>query len=78
MGTPALTTRGLFEKDIATVVDFIDRGLKLAKQISESSGLKLVDFKDAVHNKFGNDVKLLRNEVEDFSEKFPLPGYDDY
>lgn len=78
IGTPALTTRGLVESDIVKVVDFIDRGLKLAKEISVASGPKLIDFKDALHNKYGDKVKALRGEVESFSEKFPLPGYDEY
>ena len=34
LGTPALTTRGLKEKDIDKVVDFIDRGKNLSKLIS--------------------------------------------
>lgn len=66
------------ESDISNVVDFIDRGLKLAKEISVASGPKLVDFKDALHNKFADKVKALRDDVESFSEKFPLPGYDEY
>lgn len=47
LGTPALTTRGLKEADIDVVVDFIDRGLKLSKEISDKTGPKLVDFKAA-------------------------------
>lgn len=58
-----------------TVVDFIHRGLMLAKEI----GPKLVDFKNAFHNdkNFSAKVKSLRDEVEKFSEKFPMPGCKD-
>lgn len=79
LGTPALTTRGLKETDMDTVVDFIDRGLKLSKDIVKVSGGKLVDFKKACHSdEFAPKIKALRNEVEEYSSKFSLPGYEDY
>lgn len=75
LGTPALTTRGLVESDIDVVVDLIDRGLKLSKEISTVSGAKLVDFKAACHSdQFTGKIATLRNEVEAFGVKFPLPG----
>lgn len=78
LGTPALTTRGLVETDIDTVVDFIDRGLKLSKTIGAASGPKLVDFKAACHSdEFAKTIATLRTEVEEFSAKFPLPGFAD-
>lgn len=80
LGTPALTTRGLVEKDIDSVVDYIDRGLKLCKEISSISGPKLVDFKEVLHNnkEMNDKVKSLRAEVHDFSKNFPIPGISDY
>lgn len=78
LGTPALTTRGLVETDIDHVVEFIHRGLELSKEIAEVSGPKLVDFKNAVHGEFAAKVEALRNEVETFSVKFSMPGYEDY
>lgn len=78
LGTPALTTRGLVETDIDRVVDFIDRGLKLSKEIAKASGPKLVDFKAACHSaEFTGKISALRNEVEEYSAQFPLPGFDD-
>lgn len=78
LGTPALTTRGLVESDIDRVVDFIDRGLKLSKEIAEVSGPKLVDFKAACHSdKFASTISALRGEVETYSAQFPLPGFAD-
>lgn len=78
LGTPALTTRGLVESDIDQVVEFIHRGLELSKEIVAVSGPKLVDFKAAVHGNFDPKVKALRDEIENFSVKFPMPGYADY
>ncbi|XP_018323680.1 serine hydroxymethyltransferase, cytosolic isoform X3 [Agrilus planipennis] len=80
LGTPAITTRGFTEKDVDNVADFIDRGLKLAKEIEKLSGPKITDFKRVL---FEDDdiqvkVKALQNEVTQFSSKFPLPGYEEY
>lgn len=75
LGTPALTTRGLVEKDIDQVVSYIDAALKLAKTISETSGPKLVDFKAAVDQ--NKDVLTLREQIENYSQNFPLPGFDE-
>lgn len=78
LGTPALTTRGLKEDDMTKVVEFIDRGMKMAQEISNKSGNKLVDFKAAVHGEFAGKVKALREEIEVYSEKFPIPGHEGY
>ncbi|XP_046386265.1 serine hydroxymethyltransferase isoform X2 [Ischnura elegans] len=80
LGTPALTTRGFKEEDIDKVVDFIHRGLMLAKEIQKVSGPKLVDFKKVLAEDptFHAKASQLRTEVENFSEKFPIPGLPDY
>lgn len=80
IGTPAITTRGLVENDIENVVDYIDRGLIIAKEVSAVSGPKLVDFKNLLEKDevFKSKVAALRGEVEQFSQAFPLPGYQDY
>lgn len=80
LGTPALTTRGLAEKDMQQVVNFIDRGLQLSKEITTVSGSKLVDFKRIIHEDaaINSKVQALRKEVELYSEQFPLPGYDEF
>jgi glycine hydroxymethyltransferase len=76
LGTPALSTRGLVETDIDSVVDFIDRGIQLGQEIAKASGPKFVDFKETLHANFEEKVKVLRDEVETFSETFPMPGYE--
>ncbi|KAH1025234.1 serine hydroxymethyltransferase isoform X1 [Dendroctonus ponderosae] len=79
LGTPALTTRGLKESDMQQVAAFIDQAIKLGKEIGKESGPKLVDFKKSVHcGEWNSKVECLRNEIEAFSEKFPMPGYDCY
>ena len=80
LGTPALTTRGLKEKDIDIVVDFIHRGLELSKEVTAKSGPKLVDFKKLLDNdpKIRVKVQTLRNEVDTFAKQFKLPGLEEY
>ncbi|XP_043216797.1 serine hydroxymethyltransferase-like [Amphibalanus amphitrite] len=76
LGTPALTTRGLTEQHIDTVVDFIDRALQLAKRVVTVSGVKMVDFRRvlAEDEQFSAPAAELRQQVEQFADQFPLPG----
>uniref|UniRef100_A0A1B6CYU9 Serine hydroxymethyltransferase n=1 Tax=Clastoptera arizonana TaxID=38151 RepID=A0A1B6CYU9_9HEMI len=76
LGTPALTTRGLKEADIEVVVDFIDKGLKLANEVMSVSGPKLDAFKKSCLEDPTYAPKLidLRNQVEKFASQFSIPG----
>ncbi|KAK6643179.1 hypothetical protein RUM43_004682 [Polyplax serrata] len=78
LGTPAVTTRGLVEKDIEKVVAFIHRGLNIAKRVQEVSGPKFSDFKETIkrEEKFIREISDLKKEVEKFAGFFPLPGLD--
>ncbi|XP_063904582.1 serine hydroxymethyltransferase isoform X2 [Zophobas morio] len=80
LGTPALTTRGFVEKDIDRVVEFIDKALKLSKEVSAKSGPKLVDYKKVIEcdPEIQKKVEALRDEVAAFACQFPLPGYPEY
>lgn len=87
IGTPALTSRGLKEVDFEKVADFLDRAVQLSTQIQSDLSKKapanpegkpgvvtLVAFKEAVHA--SEEVKGLRSQVEEFSKKFFMPGFD--
>jgi glycine hydroxymethyltransferase len=52
----------------------------LSKEVTKVSGPKLVDFKRVLKedDTIVQKVNELREEVEDFSQTFPLPGYPDY
>lgn len=80
LGTPALTTRGLVEKDIDNVVDLIHRGILLGKEVSNISGPKLVDYKKVLSTDVAIMAKVaaLKEEVEAFSKQFTIPGLDEY
>lgn len=78
LGTPALTTRGMKEREFDEVAKFIHRGIELTLEITKISGPKLVDFKKVISTDEGVTKKIadLKKEVEDFAKKFPLPGQD--
>lgn len=78
MGTPALTTRGFKENDIDKVVEFLDRALKIAIQAKdETKGRLLKDFVVTLNQpKYQDQMKQLREEVEDYAENFYMPGYE--
>merc|ERR1712079_769174 len=74
-GTPALTTRGMKTEDMETVVRLIHSALQLGAEIQTASGPKLVDFKKAVYSgSWSARVDSLKQEVEQFSCQFMLPG----
>jgi len=78
MGSPAMTSRGLLESDFAKIGDFVDRAVKIAKQVdSQAAGKKFVDFKavlDKDTNAFG--IKELKADVEALCLKFPVVGFE--
>ena len=77
-GTPALTSRQLKENDIKQVAAFIDKGFQLALEIKKVSNT-LADFKNKLAEpEYQKKISLLREEVENFAQSFPMPGYDDY
>ncbi|MBI2597178.1 serine hydroxymethyltransferase [Candidatus Daviesbacteria bacterium] len=77
LGTPALTSRGMKEKDMVKIASWIKRVLE------EIRGLDLPKMQD-MRKDFLREVKLklrknknlkqIRREVESFAGKFPVPG----
>ncbi|KAG8465968.1 hypothetical protein KFE25_005538 [Diacronema lutheri] len=72
IGTPAMTTRGLVEKDFDEVAELLHRGIQIAIEIQSTSGKKLVDFLAALDNH--PKVLELRADAEAFSRKYFMPG----
>lgn len=79
LGTPALTSRGMKEKDMKKVADWI------GSVIDEVSGEQMPSEKQArseFWKKFRKDIvknrKLLKiaKEISSFAKKFPVPGLD--
>lgn len=76
LGTPALTTRGFEEEDFDTVAEFFDRGVKIALDIQNKTGPKMIDFKAELEKKDGQpELKKLREDVIQFARRFPPVGF---
>ncbi|XP_030645688.1 serine hydroxymethyltransferase, cytosolic [Chanos chanos] len=77
-GSPALTSRGLVEDDFRRVAEFIHKGIELTLEIQSNMNPKatLKEFKDtlAQNVKYQMRIKEIREEVEAFAGKFPMPG----
>lgn len=82
LGTPALTSRGLLEKEFQKVAHFIHRGIELTLQLQSDVGPRatLKEFKEklAGDEKHRSAIRALREEVESFASLFPLPGLPDF
>lgn len=77
LGTPALTTRGMKEKDMIKVAAWIKRaleeirGLDLPKEQEKRKDF-LKEAKAILHK--NKNLKKIKKEIEQFAGKFPVPG----
>lgn len=72
-GTPAMTSRGLVEKDFEQIAEFLHRAVTVTLDIQKQHGKLLKDFnKGLVNNK---DIEELKADVEKFSSSFDMPGF---
>lgn len=73
IGTPAMTSRGLVEKDFEQIAEFLHRAVCITLNIQKEYGKLLKDFnKGLVKNK---DIEALKADVEKFSASFDMPGF---
>jgi len=54
------------------VANFLDEAVKITIQIQSKTGKKLEDFIPALNNY--PEIHSLKERVENFSKKFPMPG----
>lgn len=79
LGTPALTSRGMKEKDMVKIAGWIKRvleeirGLDLPKDQDKRKDF-LKETKGKLHQ--NKNLQKIRKEVEKFAGKFPVPGID--
>jgi glycine hydroxymethyltransferase len=78
IGTPATTTRGMGEEDMAQIAEFLHRGVQIAYDIKTQTGKKLKDFKQTLAGGAEGQPALqeLAADVKTFSRKFPTIGFD--
>lgn len=73
IGAPAMTSRGLVEKDFEQIAEFLYRAVTITLNIQKEYGKLLKDFnKGLVNNK---DIEQLKADVEKFSGSFEMPGF---
>ena len=73
IGAPAMTSRGLVEKDFVQIADFLSRAVDLCLEVQQSHGKMLKDWKKGLD---GNPkVASMRAEVEAFSSAFDMPAF---
>ncbi|KAF7291855.1 Serine hydroxymethyltransferase [Mycena indigotica] len=82
LGTSAITSRNMLESDVKIVADFLHRAVQLSLLLQKEAGTKMLkDFvRVATVQTEGKEgyvkVKELREEVQNFAMKWPLPGVD--
>ncbi|KAG5115942.1 hypothetical protein JHK84_042055 [Glycine max] len=78
IGTPAMTTRGLGEKEFSLIADFLHEGVQICLEAkSLVSGTKLQDFLKFVSSSefpLGEKISELRRKVEALTTQYPIPG----
>ena len=72
IGTPAMTTRGMKEPEMAKIVSFLIKAITIAKRIQTSHGKKLVEFNQGVEA--DEEIPALRQEIHAFASAYPMPG----
>jgi glycine hydroxymethyltransferase len=76
IGAPAMTSRGLSEKDFQRVARYIDTCINLCKQVQAAlpkEANKLKDFKAKVASEEVPEILALRKEIAEWASSFPLP-----
>jgi len=73
IGAPAMTSRGLMEKDFEQIAVFLDEAAKIGLKVQETHGKKLVDWKKGIDG--SKEVLALKEKVEAFAEAFEMPGF---
>ncbi|KAL9966222.1 hypothetical protein ACROYT_G024265 [Oculina patagonica] len=80
LGAPALTSRNFKEADFVKVVEYLDRGVKIALEAQSATGDAMKDFLEHIESNPETKAKIdtLRGEVEGFARSFSMPGFDNH
>jgi len=79
IGSPALTSRGLNEDDFGKVVEFIDRGVKIALEVQKAAGgsKSFKDFREKLGSQQWPELENLKADVTTFARQFPAVGFNE-
>lgn len=75
IGAPAITSRGMNEKDMDVVADFLTRVSKLCIESQNKGGKNLKQFLQTIET--DPQVGKLAKEVEEFATQFYIPGVEE-
>ncbi|KAK1389811.1 Serine hydroxymethyltransferase [Heracleum sosnowskyi] len=73
VGTPAMTSRGLLEKDFEQIAEFLHRAVTITLNIQKEHGKLLKDFNKGLEN--NKEIEQLKTDVEKFAASFDMPGF---
>lgn len=78
LGAPALTSRGFVEKDFEQTMAFLCDAVDIAKK-AQAKSKTVKEFAQVLKqdSDIQRDMHKLRERVEQFAGKFPMPGYTD-
>ena len=74
VGAPAMTSRGLKEKDFEQIADFLERAVNITLKVQKEKGKLLKEFNKGVEK--NAEIAALKADVEKFSMSFDMPGFD--
>jgi glycine hydroxymethyltransferase len=77
LGTPAITTRGMKEKEMEVIADWIAQVVNLIKiyklpEAKEERAKYLKEFREYIAN--NETIKKIKKEILEFGKKFPIPA----
>ncbi|KAJ4795041.1 Serine hydroxymethyltransferase [Rhynchospora pubera] len=73
VGAPAMTSRGLLEKDFEQIGEFLHQAVTLCLKVQKEHGKLLKDFNKGLVN--NPEIESLKAAVEKFSSSFEMPGF---
>jgi glycine hydroxymethyltransferase len=81
MGTPAITTRGMKEREMKRIAFWINKAIDVAKTLVDHDKLEKIDKVEArkLRNEFkvlaqnNKELKEISKEIKDLCKRFPLP-----
>lgn len=79
MGAHGMTTRGCGKEDFKKIADLLDRGVCIAASLKKElgPGAKMAAFREALdEGACADDIKALKEEVEDFGNQCDTVGFE--